>query len=312
MLLLKYRAQTALFLGLAAIYICQVILVKPSEIVLKRYGISEFEVKLLALTIALPYLMVWIIGLLAHLRLKSYSDLIKSSKDGMGFKLIAWGVFFLALWLPLSTIINSEATRLSDIHHSWVQSAVIINNYLNILILAPAFLLVYLGSRKLAALAKTTIRTPNQTLVLGYIAFAALYTFVVLNDPVRHHPSGEVLKATYYLSDWLIILTIVIPRLLMWYLGLHAVQNILLYRQKVKGSLYKLALHKFAFGLCGVVAVSIILRSFQSFSPALSTINLKIVFVVLYLLIGFMTLSYVWMLKGSSKLLYVEKLSQPK
>lgn len=309
MLLLKYRLESTLFFLFALIYIGQTVLVKPNAIALQKYGLSVMEARLLGLSIALPYIVIWVIALIGYIKMKSYADLIKKAEDGKAMQYIAWGVFFLALWLPLTTIINSEANRLSEVNPSLVQTTVILNNYLNLLILLPGFLLTYMGSKKLTDIAKTSIRTPNQTLVLLYIAFAVLYTFSVLHDPVRNTPSDQVLKATYYLSDWLIVTTLVIPRLLMWYLGLHAVQNILLYKTKVKGSLYKIALDKFAYGLCGVIVTVVTLRCFQSFSPFLASLNLGMVMVVLYVLLIGLGFGFMWMYKGASKLLYIEDLS---
>ena len=308
LLFLKYRMHSLVFLLLGAVYIAQVTLVKPNEVALKKYDITATDARLLALSIAIPYILIWLIALMGYLRLKTYTDAIKKGIDYPGFRLITLGVLWLALWLPLSTILNNEVVHIYEARNDLVVPIVRLNNYLNLFLLFPGFVYVFLGSRKLTNLAKTTIRTPNQLFVLFYIAFAAIYTLTVLNDPVKREASGIAIKATYYMPDWLIVSTIVIPRLIMWYLGFHAVQNIFLYRHKIKGTLYKVALHKFAFGLCVIVVASIVLRVFQSSTSQLGRLSLTAVFILLYLILIMLTSGFIWMSTGAKKLLYIENL----
>jgi hypothetical protein len=181
-------------------------------------------------------------------------------------------------------------------------------NYANIVLLLPAFWLVYQGTVRLLQSAKISHNglSPKQTGL--YILLSALYVFVVFHDPVRLAAHDDVQTATYYMSDWWILLTIVIPRLIMWYLGLAAAANIILYRHKVKGSIYKEGLRLLAFGLTGVVISTIVLRIVQSLSVQLSKLSLLVLFLVIYVLLALIAAGYVFLAKGASRLQKIEEL----
>ena len=153
---------------------------------------------------------------------------------------------------------------------------------------------------------KAAIRT--EWGVLSYIIFAALYCFLVFHDPTRSVPSRTVAVASYYEPDWLLTLTIIIPRLLMWYLGFRAVYNILVFRDKVKGALYKSALNSLARGLIGVVITVIILRTTQSLAATLSTISIGLILVIIYALLIIIAVSYGLIARGAKNLQKLEDL----
>ena len=308
MLFKKYPKQTAIFILLSIIYLTQTVLVAPDKAALAKYHLSSGQAKLIGLTFALPYLAIWFIALLSYLRLNTYADLIKKSKDGLGFSILASGVMWLAFCLPLSVVFTNFTTHTYMVHPDLISPMVRVANYFNLLVIAPGFILIYQGSSKLVALAKTRRRTPNTPLVLAYIAFAALYTFSVLHDPVRLLPNKNTIAASYYQTDWLIISTLVIPRLILWFLGLMAIENLYLFRMNIKGSLYKIAIHWFAVGIGGVAASSIILRGLQSFTPQLSRLSLGLVLMLLYAILLILGTSYWTLSKGAKKLLFIEKL----
>jgi hypothetical protein len=308
LLLRKYWGISAPFLALAVVYVWQVLTAAVSPESQAKYHASVAQIHKLSLAIALPYIVIWVVGLVGYLWLRSYTTYLGKDKDAGGFRSLTFGVGLLTFWLPLSTLAAGLASNYYANHPDATANLVRLVNYANILLLLPAFWLVYQGTVRLLQSAKISHNglSPKQTGL--YILLSALYVFVVFHDPVRLAAHDDVQTATYYMSDWWILLTIVIPRLIMWYLGLAAAANIILYRHKVKGSIYKEGLRLLAFGLTGVVISTIVLRIVQSLSVQLSKLSLLVLFLVIYVLLALIAAGYVFLAKGASRLQKIEEL----
>jgi hypothetical protein len=308
LLLRKYWGISAPFLALAVVYVWQVLTAAVSPESQAKYHASVAQIHKLSLAIALPYIVIWVVGLVGYLWLRSYTTYLGKDKDAGGFRSLTFGVGLLTFWLPLSTLAAGLASNYYANHPDATASLVRLVNYANIVLLLPAFWLVYQGTVRLLQSAKISHNglSPKQTGL--YILLSALYVFVVFHDPVRLAAHDDVQTATYYMSDWWILLTIVIPRLIMWYLGLAAAANIILYRHKVKGSIYKEGLRLLAFGLTGVVISTIVLRIVQSLSVQLSKLSLLVLFLVIYVLLALIAAGYVFLAKGASRLQKIEEL----
>ena len=308
MLISKNKKLSALYAIFIVVYVLQTLLPTIDAKTLTKYHVSSAQIKLLLLTIAIPYIAIWLISLVGYLRLATYVELIEKDKDGAAFKMISRGILGLSLWLPLSSIIDNFFSQSYRYHESATANLVRLDNYLNLLILFIAFWLLKKGTTKLLPIVKRPTSVISQSVILSYIAFVALYVLLVINDPSRLHPSGSVTVASYYEVDWLIVLTLLIPRLISWFFGVQAVQDILVYRNKVKGKLYKEALNKLALGLAVVVALTVLLRCLQSLAAPFQHLNLTFILLIIYGLLIFMSVGYVLIAKGAKNLQKLEEL----
>lgn len=304
----KYKKITGLFVLFSAIYLIQAVFTEPDQAALDKYNISAAQAVLLGLTIAIPYVVIWFFALLGYVRLRFYTESIRHSEDGEAFTMISRGVAWLALWLPVSAVAGGLVSRHYTAHPEAAPLMVMLNNYLNLALLFPAFLLTYLGATKLLGVVKRLHAALPPWLFLVFIAFAALYTFLVLHDPARQVPTDGVTVAAYYLPDWLIVTSFVIPRLIMWFLGIQAVYYVYLYSRKIKGSIYRQALSHLAQGIGGVVLATIVLRGVQSLSSPLSQANLAVLLIIIYLLLIVLSVGYVLIAKGARNLQRLEDL----
>ncbi len=307
-LLLRYRLTSGLFILLSIIYLASTVFTDPNKATLEKYSISATQAIWLGLTIALPYVIIWFIALMGYLRFKSYGDGIRSSKDGEAFSVMSRGLLLLSIWLPLSAVISVAATHLYRDHPSYTPTLIIMLNYTNLAILIPAFYFINKGSKKLLKLVKATASAVPQKYMILYIAFSALYVWLTLEDSARWTPTDSVRVASYYLPDWLIVTTIVIPRLIMWFLGIQAVHYLYIYRKKIKGKIYKVALTGLARGIAAVIIASILLRCFQSLSNPMSHLSLAALLLVVYLLLIALSIGYVLIARGSKRLQKIEEL----
>lgn len=308
MLLARYKKVTALLVAFSAIYLVQAVWTQPDKATLIKYHITAGQEVALVLTIAIPYIVIWVIAVVGYLRVRSYAESIGDSKDGLAFAGIARGLAWLAFWLPVSAVLASFTTDFYTAHPASTVAMIRLTDYLNLLILLPAFLITYTGTRKLLPLIKkSTISLPLR-LMVAYICFAVLYTFLVFHDPARQLPTKSTTVAAYYLPDWLIVTTFVIPRLIMWFMGVQAVYTMYLYRHKVKGTLYKSALNNLARGVGGMVVGSIVLRCAQSLSSPLSGLGLAWLLLIIYALLVILSIGYVLIAKGAGSLQQLEEL----
>jgi hypothetical protein len=307
LLLKRNRLVSLLIIVCTLLYLGQIIFIKPDQAILNKYHISVTTDIFLALAIAIPYVVIWIVSLIGYQRMDSYIANIRGSKDGEAMNLVGIGILLLAIWLPVTTLLDSLIRHASTFHLT-VANAVRISNYANILLLLPAFVICYVGSRRLLELIRSW-RMPSTIayVTTAYIAFASFYTWLVLHDPVRKFGVHGV-NATFYEPDWLILLTIVIPRLIMWYYGILTVYNLYLYRTRVNGSLYREAIGLLALGLGGVVSIAIILRLFQSVTTTLNNLSLGQLVLVVYILLILIATAYVFIAKGAQKMQRLEEL----
>ncbi len=307
-LLFRYKIISALFIGLTAIYLAETLSVAPDKAALVKYSLTSTQFTWIVLSFSLPYVVIWFIALVGYLRFRSYTEVIKNSKDGSAFSTISKGLLLLSLWLPVAAALSAVATRLYTDHPSYTPTMVILVNYLNIAMLLPAFLIINRGARKLLSTVKPTANAISQRSALLFICFSALYVMITLEDRARHAPTHSVSLASYYLPDWLIIITIVIPRLVMWFLGVQAVENIYLYGKKTKGKIYKLALKNVAVGIGVVIIATITLRCIQSLSSPIGELSLSLVLLLYYILITALGIGYVLIYKGTKQLQKIEDL----
>lgn len=289
-------------------YLAQSLLYAPSAKSLEKYQVSSGQLKIVALAVAVPYIVIWIISVLGYRNLWRYNTRIAGDKDGNSFKWLTLGVLLLAFWLPVSAVFNNFTTRYAATHIDAADLMVQLNNYSNLVILFIAYTFLFIGARQLAALTKKPIKFMPRTVLFVYALFAAWYIWLVLHDAARSIAVREVEAATYYQSDPVIILTIIIPRLAMWLIGLAAVYKIYQYKKQVKGTLYKEALTKLAVGLGWIVVTTIILRLFQTVPIRLSHLNLGAIVLVVYLLLLLLAIGYILLGQGAKRLERLEEI----
>lgn len=303
----QYWQVSLAFFLLIVLYLWHTLTNTPRQQVLDKYDITVGQLKIILLTIAIPYIIIWLIGLVGFLRLHSYTRFLGKSKDGRGFRTLSWGVLLFTLWLPISTIAAGLASRYYENHPNVTEELTWLVNYVNLFVLLPAFYLINRGATLLVKTTKAKWVGMSSRQTVLYIFVAAVYVFVTFHDTARNVAATNASAASYYQPDWVILLTLILPRLYMWYLGLSAAASIVLYSKEVNGRIYKLALRDVAIGIAGVVTATIILRIVQSMASALVELNLTVLLLIIYLLLIVIGTGYVFIAKGTQKLQKIEE-----
>lgn len=298
-----------IFSILAAVYVGLTFIIPSDSDAASRYNLSASEIKILSLTVIVPYILIWSAAAYGFWRLKVYSTKIHKSKDGKALGWIADGLLLLALWLPISAILSTGSRRLYENNSGMIEPLVIITNYINIIIAFMAFYLIYKGASKLPDVLKQfDVGFSRQTIFWPlYASIGTIFIYFTLKNPARQHPTEQVSIATYYLPDWLLVATIIIPSLVILYFGLRAVAYILSYARKSPGVIYKNALRNIAAGIYIAVVSMIALRMLSSFTPWFQQQSLKIILGIIYLLLIFIGAGYLFIARGARKLQKIEE-----
>jgi hypothetical protein len=297
---------STLFLVLALVYLWHSLTDVPTQAQLDKYNVTTGQLHLLALSVALPYVIIWSVGLIGYLRLHTYVKVLGKGKDAPGFRTVARGVFLFTLWLPVSTLVAALASRYYENHPSVTAELTWVVNYVNILVLLPAFYLINRGAEQLVKTTKARWLGLSHTHTVLFVFAMACYVFLTFHDAARSVAASADTTASYYQPDWIILLTIILPRIYMWYLGLSGAASMILYRREVKGTIYKLALRNVALGIAGVVTATIVLRIVQSLSTVLNDLSLALILLVVYVLLIIIGTGYVLIAKGAQQLQKIE------
>lgn len=297
------------FVGLAILYLALAFIIPPDAQALSKYHLSVGGAKILSLTILLPYVAIWFVALYGSMKFKSYADKITNTQDGTACAILANGLLLLAYSMPISAVVTNINQYISNRLPEYWPTATIINNYTNLVFALGAFYIIYRGAKRLGLVLKNYVSetTSSDVLSLIFIVTSVAYSYLTLTNPARQHATASVKHAAYYLPDWLLLTTIVIPYVALLFFGLSAVWFMRLYSARVPGVLYKQALRYVVIGIFTALISLIALRMLASMTSWFEKQALKSILSILYLLLIFIGLGYLWIAKGARKLAKIEE-----
>lgn len=302
----RKTATYLVFITSVVIYSILTLGIPPAPSVLQDYNISELTARLLTLSIALPFMVIWFVALVGAMSFRQYAERIKDSSDGKAMHAISTGLLGLALWLPSTGIIGSGSQLLYRNYPELTAPLIRFDNYFNLLVLCVSIGFIYYGSSKLVRSLSHPEYTWRQWFMLAIgLTVIAGYIFLVFSDPAREAPTQQIRIATYYLPDWLIAFTVILPRVVMWFFGLLAVRNIYIYAKYVKGTIYRRGFTQIALGVSGVIVSLILLRIEQTLTLLYST-SLTYLLFAIYSTLVIMAVGYVLIARGAQKLQRIE------
>ncbi len=297
-----------LYVALSLIYLVVMLTLPPDKRALVKYQLSPSAIKVIGLVVALPLVAIWGVAFYGYYRYNTYALSISRTKDGAYHKLISNGLLVLALSLPISTIISNLLTYYGRQNTNFMPSSTILGNYLALALNFVAFLLIYRGTNGLLKITNQSLRTRSEVyLMMGFTIVVGLFFYLSLRNPARQFPTGSVTTAAYYLPDWLIILTILIPYTIVWYMGVMSAYRLWLYRSNVQGKIYKWAFTRLALGLGVVVGFLMVLRYLVALTTTLDNLALKYLLLVVYLLLIFIAIGYGLIASGAKRLKKIEE-----
>jgi hypothetical protein len=272
-----------------------------------RYGLSTGELSVLRITVVLPFLFIWLSGVYAVLRFSRYLKYVSNSNESEGFGNIIYGLWLLLIVIIVPSFIGLITTYNPDSYE--IQKTItIIRNYFNIVLYLSAFWFILKASRQLTGIAE--INRSKKWKLIGVIGLgiSILYVFLVFSNDYRGFSADSLIRPTYYLPDILIALTIILPYIVTWVLGLMAIYNIYFFSKHVSGVVYRKAFSWVAYGLGSITGLSIFLQFLSQSSAYFGRAGLSIILLIVYLLLIAIAIGYLCIAKGAKALTTIEEI----
>src|SRR5438045_1941643 len=105
------------FVSLTALYVVLALALPADPEALKHYHLTQAQVRLLLLTIVVPFVAIWFSALYGFLKFKAYAVMVKGSTEGKAFNDLADGLMILAFALPISGIASSLLAYIGTQYH---------------------------------------------------------------------------------------------------------------------------------------------------------------------------------------------------
>lgn len=275
------------YAGLVILYVALILLLPPISPTLAIYHLSAIEYRVIILAIALPAMAVWLAAFIGYARLKLYARSIRKTPEGIYFDQLAEGCAWLAWSLPIGALVPLILNAIANSHPGFHSSSIIISNYVGLILPLIGFSMIASASRGLVNNVKARLSLANaRFIIIGFLLLGVLYCFLTFSRfdltslGSSHNP--------YFLPAWLMVITVTIPYLYAWFMGILAAYEITLYSKNVQGVLYRQALGFLVAGLLTVIFSSVALQYINSVEPrnGYLLLNYKLVLVSLFRIIG--------------------------
>jgi hypothetical protein len=266
---------------LAVAYLLLIFLLPTNGTSMQDYHLSALEYRVLLFAVAIPSLVVWLVAFFGYAKLYEYAASIQKTPESKAFTSLATGCAWLAWSLPIPAIVGLITSSMASVWPDFFPSATIIINYSYLVFPLVGFSFIGKASRELLSQAKIQVSATNaRGIMLFFVVGGALYCYLTFR---RFDPGGlGTTDNPYFLPIWLTLITVIIPYLYAWFIGLLASYEISTYSKQVRGVLYRQALHLLVSGLVVVIIGSIALQYISSIQPPAGhlALNYRLLFII--------------------------------
>lgn len=291
---------------LSALFLLLVLGLPANTTAMRDYQLSSAQYHILLLIVVIPIVASWFAAFYGYTRIRQYAQSLKKSSDSGAFHHLADGNAWIAWGLPVPAILTITLNTLADAHPNLKPTAIIITNYINLLIPLVAFTLISAGSRDLASRASIRVSlASSRSIMVVFASLGVLFCYLTFRNfdlttvSSSHNP--------YFLPIWLVVASITIPYLYAWLAGLLAAYEIAALGKQAKGLLYSKALRLFALGLIAVIASSIALQYVNSGISRTGHLSLNSRLLTTYLIRVVAVVGYLLMADGARSLRKIEE-----
>jgi hypothetical protein len=269
---------------------------------LDRLNLDLAQYRLLTFGVILPYILIWFTAFFAYLKINQYARLLGGAREGPAFREIGLGIQVMAWGLAIPAIVSLVLRAIGVKYPGFEPTAIIISNYLTLLVPLIAYTLIGNGSHKLAVLSKAKInRNGFRLFVLMFLVLCVYYTFLTLY-------SRRFNGNPYHLSRQLTMLTIIIPYLYAWFLGFLSCYELATFARKIKGLLYKRALNLLTSGIGIMIVSSIFIQLINVVFVNDNSTSLGSLLILVYLLLVTEAIGFILIASGAKSLKRIEEI----
>lgn len=294
---------------LAGVYVALAILLKPSQAMLDQYGISLTKAYIIIMSVAIMLAAIWASAVYGFVHVLEYAKLIAATKDGKAMHKLAIGLGLIAFRSPVTSIFINLMNGITQHYPDLADTGVILSNYLSVAVAVIGFWLINQASEQLLEVAG---RTPNSRVRMAFrllsLGLISLYTFLAIGRGGYQFPTNPGGRASFYLPNWLIVSTIIVPYAYAWYLAFVASYNLIFYSRNVKGVLYKQALRWVAWGINIIILSTIVFQLTGATGSRGNKLSLGPLLLAAYLLLVLIGAGFVVIAVGAKKLKRIEEI----
>jgi hypothetical protein len=271
--------------------------------VFDQYNLSQTQARLISLSIAIPAVLINLMAIYGFLKLNRYTQHIKKTKEGGAYHTLTLGLMVLTFSLPLLAIMSALFRFNTTNNPGLIPSLTIIDNYISLLFPLLAFLIIAKGACELVDTLKGKGQnTRERPALLTGIILASSFTWLVTVQPLDNGVNN-----VYFLPNWILVITLVIPYVYVWCKGIAAAYNLYVYKKKVSGNVYRKAVGYLSYGIGIIISLSIVIQMLTTVSAQLSSLALGPILGIVYLLLGLYVLGYAMVARGARKLMLIEE-----
>jgi hypothetical protein len=302
--LFQRRMYYVIFATCAALYIALTLFGPRGP---NTFNLSGGQIKLIQLTFVIPILLIWAAAIYGAFQFRAYAESIKKSPDGQALMKVSQGLLILAFGLIVTSLFGTLRQTMLNLGNDAVFS--IISRYLAVIFALLAFYFLFQGSNKLREIKH--IANPSglsRLIALGVLILVSIvYVYALLNTPYRNSTPNPQLYRSYYLPDWLIVVSIIAPYILSWVWGVLAAVNIWSYKVHSKGTIYRRALTNLVLGILAITFFSILLQLFTTLATSLENLGLRSILILIYVIIFLYAIGFLYIASGAKKLAKIEE-----
>lgn len=293
---------TAIVVALWAVYALASFMSPNNVASSQKYGVSMLVLALLLSTLLVPILAIWMFAVAGCRHFFEFSRTLKLKAKRKAYHMIAIGLMIIAGYLIIIPTMTSlyvlwGGNTLDSLY-------VIARNYISVLSTLASFAFMFAGSIMLLRVQRQKV--PSMTILLNaglpVTLFTLLYSYLVFSNPIRQTGGDNLASATFYLSDPIIVMTIIAPAVATWMLGLMLIINMEHYSRYTKIA-NRRGIIDFYNGMLVVVAGLILSQIVNSLGVGrTSELSLGVVLIILYLLLGLIAFGFALIARGAKRI----------
>jgi len=254
--------QTAMvaYTILAVLFAIFIFALPANRLATQAYHVTSFQYRVVLFSVALPSILVWFAAFWGYAKLRQYAAHLQAAAEGEYYMALARGCTWLAWSLPVTAIVTLAANAAMGPDTHLHPAAVVISNYVKLIPPLIAFTLIGNAARGLVQHSRIKLGLMGTRLImLLFVLIGVLYCYLVFRHMDLTMGLGNS-HNLYFMPVWLVVVTIAVPYLYAWFVGLLAAYEISLFSQKVHGVLYRRALRMLAGGLVLVLGSSMVVQ----------------------------------------------------
>ena len=271
---------------MSILYFALIFILPPNPSVMRLYNLTVWDYKAVVFAASLPLVVAWVAAFVGYAKLRDYAQMIDTSPEGSSFNTLAKGCGLLAWSLPVLAAVGLVFSSIAGLWPGLDAATVISRNYLNLLLPLIAFTIIGATSRQLVKQIGIQINRSSVRLIMLLFSIAGiLYCYLTF----RHFDLTSLgsTQNPYFLPIWLMVITLTVPYLYIWFIGSLAAYEIILFSRHVQGVLYRQALKLLSAGLALIIASSIALQYLGSLhSPGHLELGYQLVLGLIFQILG--------------------------